>query len=765
MSVASGATLQAGSGGTGSVAINGGTLTGNGSVEGHVTGAGTTVPGRQTGPLTVSGTYQPAGGGALVIGISGPSAPGTDFGQLAVSGSASLNGSLNVVTASGYSPPLCDVYPVVTASSLSGTFGSLNGLSLADRQYRVTYGPTGVNLTVVGPPSVTSASSTTFETGHSGSFTVNTSGCAGFPATLSETGALPSGVTFVDNGDGTATLAGTPAAGTGGSYPLQITASNGVSPDATQSFVLTVDEPPTITSANSTTFETNQAGSFTVDTSGYPAPALSETGALPSGVTFVDNGDGTATLAGTPAAGTGGSYPLQITASNGVSPDAVQSFVLTVDEPPTITSANSATIETNQSGSFTVDTSGYPLVALSETGALPSGVTFVDNGDGTATLAGTPAAGTGGSYPLQITASNGVSPDAVQSFVLTVDQPPAITSANSATFETNQSGSFTVNSSGYPVAALSQTGTLPSGVTFVDNGDGTATLAGTPAAGTGETYPLRITASNGVSPDAVQSFVLTVDQPPAITSENSATFVNGETNSFTVTATGFPAPTFSEIGALPTGVTLSSGGVLSGTPSQLGSFPITVTATNGVSPDASQSFLLTVNQSGTPPTITSANNATFMQGQPGTFTMSATGSPPPTFSETGALPSGITLTSAGVLSGTTDRRGVFLHDQSQQRRVARRNPVVQLDGHHAVPDLDLLAAAHDPRSDLCPGAAPHDRAGTGSDVEVEEGRNLAEGAQAHLGRRPVGYAECQAGGRHEPARPREGHRDGDHEER
>ena len=113
-----------------------------------------------------------------------------------------------------------------------------------------------------------------------------------------------------------------------------------------------------------------------------------------------------------------------------------------------------------------------------------------------------------------------MSPDAVQSFVLTVDQPPAITSANSATFETNQSGSFTVNSSGYPVAALSQTGTLPSGVTFVDNGDGTATLAGTPAAGTGETYPLRITASNGVSPDAVQSFVLTVDQPPAITSEN-----------------------------------------------------------------------------------------------------------------------------------------------------------------------------------------------------------------------------------------------------
>jgi hypothetical protein len=47
-------------------------------------------------------------------------------------------------------------------------------------------------------------------------------------------------VDFTDNGDGTATLAGTPS--TSGSYPITITASNGVSPDYTQSFTLTVNE-------------------------------------------------------------------------------------------------------------------------------------------------------------------------------------------------------------------------------------------------------------------------------------------------------------------------------------------------------------------------------------------------------------------------------------------------------------------------------------------------------------------------------------------
>ena len=53
-------------------------------------------------------------------------------------------------------------------------------------------------------------------------------------------------------------------------------------------------------------------------------------------------------------------------------------------------------------------TAGFPVSALSETGALPSGLSFVDNGNGTATLAGTPAAGTGGTYHLTLSAANGV---------------------------------------------------------------------------------------------------------------------------------------------------------------------------------------------------------------------------------------------------------------------------------------------------------------------------------------------------------------------
>jgi len=87
---------------------------------------------------------------------------------------------------------------------------------------------------------------------------------------------------------------------------------------------------PQITSADHVTFTTGSAGTFAVTATGFPTPALIENGALPSGVTFVDNGDGTATLSGTPATGTRSSYPLTFKAANGVAPDATQSFTLTV---------------------------------------------------------------------------------------------------------------------------------------------------------------------------------------------------------------------------------------------------------------------------------------------------------------------------------------------------------------------------------------------------------------------------------------------------
>jgi Putative Ig domain len=95
-----------------------------------------------------------------------------------------------------------------------------------------------------------------------------------------------------------------------------------------------------------------------------------------------------------------------------------------------------------------------------------------------------------------------------------VGTPPAITSAASASFDTTVTGTFTVQSTGSPTAALTESGALPSGLKFTDNSNGTATIKGAPASGTAGTYVITITAANGVSPAATQRFTLTVIGPP-----------------------------------------------------------------------------------------------------------------------------------------------------------------------------------------------------------------------------------------------------------
>jgi photosystem II stability/assembly factor-like uncharacterized protein len=83
---------------------------------------------------------------------------------------------------------------------------------------------------------------------------------------------------------------------------------------------------PTFTSPNSATFTVGTAGSFTVTTTGTPTPTVTESGTLPSGVTFTPNTSGGGVLAGTATAA--GTSPIILTASNSAG-SATQKFTLT----------------------------------------------------------------------------------------------------------------------------------------------------------------------------------------------------------------------------------------------------------------------------------------------------------------------------------------------------------------------------------------------------------------------------------------------------
>jgi Protein of unknown function (DUF4038)/Putative collagen-binding domain of a collagenase len=121
---------------------------------------------------------------------------------------------------------------------------------------------------------------------------------------------------------------------------------------------------PSVTSASQTTMTEGAQGAFTATTSGSPTPSISMTGALPSGVSFKDNGNGTGTLAGTPAAGTHGVYATNITAQNGVLPNGVQSFTLTVI--PAASSAIVYPLKASANQRYLVDQNNKPVILLGD---------------------------------------------------------------------------------------------------------------------------------------------------------------------------------------------------------------------------------------------------------------------------------------------------------------------------------------------------------------------------------------------------------------
>ncbi len=502
-------------------------------------------------------------------------------------------------------------------------------------------------------PLFISAESFTFTVGSTGTFVIDTHG---YPlATITEKGTLPKGVTFKNNGDGTATLSGKPASGTGGNYTLTLTAANGVSPNAIQVFDLTVLEGPKITSGSSTTFTAGQAGSFAFNTSGFPAPAVKETGLLPAGVTFKNNGNGTATLKGTPLPGSGGVYKITITAANGVGSNATQTLTLTVDESPRISSASHTVFAVSTKGSFTVTTLGFPRPSLTESGTLPTGVTFTDKGNGTATLSGTPAAAAVGLYNFTITAHNGQGGDASQSFALLVGQAPVFDSDSTAYFTPGQTTSFSIQTTATPTAALTESGLLPAGFSFKDNGDGTATLTGSPLAGTaGKTYSVAITAKNGVT--TTQYLTISLGQPPDFNSSSSAYLIAGQSDSFTISTTGTPTAALTESGLLPPGFTFKDNGdgtaTLTGMPSagMIGNtYSITVSAANGFT--TTETLAIDI---GVAPAFTSPDVVNFTLGQNNSFTISTSGTSPVTLDNYSlyGLPNGLTFTNNGDGTGT-----------------------------------------------------------------------------------------------------------------
>jgi hypothetical protein len=167
---------------------------------------------------------------------------------------------------------------------------------------------------------------------------------------------------------------------------------------------------------------------------------------------------------------------------------------------------------------------------------------------------------------------------------------------------------------------------------------------------------------------------------------------------FLLTATGgIPKYSWSATG-LPPGLSLSARGNLAGTPTATGSYQVTVTATDSGLPAAqtSANYTITINNP-PPPVVNNTPPAPGVQNQPYSYTFTANGYPPLTWSESGALPTGLVFSdSTGTLSGTPTQMGSFpisvtATDQFKQSS-ALANFTIEVTTHGFLPTGSMATA-------------------------------------------------------------------------
>jgi len=252
-----------------------------------------------------------------------------------------------------------------------------------------------------------------------------------------------------------------------------------------------------VSSGSSITFAEGTPGIFAVTSQGYPTPKLTESGSLPSGLTFNAI---TGMISGTPVNAT--SSNITLTAHNGVSPDATQTYTLAVSglriSP---TSVNFGTLYLGQIGSqlVTLTNTGTTPITISSVTITAPGNALADYGDITLcppltiTLPATLAAGkscaiavgtlawlkifspTASTATLTITDSVAGSPQSVP-LTAQVINPQAKLSTNRLTFPAQKVGTTSAVKS----ITVTNTGNTPLNI-------GTVTISGNFAQASGTT--------------------------------------------------------------------------------------------------------------------------------------------------------------------------------------------------------------------------------------------------------------------------------------
>lgn len=465
------------------------------------------------------------------------------------------------------------------------------------------------------------------------------SGSSGLLSWSVTSGGLPTGISLGGNG----TLSGTPTASGTFAFTVTVSDSNGAS--ASGGLSITISPALSITTSTLPNGVINVSYSQTLSASGGTGSFSwsLKSGTPPTGIGLSSNGS----VSGTPTAAGTFSFTAQV--SDGVS-TASQGYSISITSPITITSStlpNGATGAAYNASLAAKGGNGGPYTWSLASGSLPPGIGLGANG----LLSGNPSAA--GAFTFSVRASDGVSPPVSGSVSITIFGALSITTTSlpdgvagkpygpESIAAKGGSGTFTWSGSGLPDGlGLSASGTLSGTPTAAGNSVVAATVTDS---NTGQTLTAKI-------PLTIAAATTTLKASPSNLTAGAGV---GGTITGSFTASGGTAPYKFSTSGLPTGISLSDSGELSGSSSVAGTYTATVTVTDSAATPATATAHLTINIFGITSGSLDSGAATVFY----TTSIAASGGTPPFVFSASGLPAGLSLSGNGALTGTLSDSG------------------------------------------------------------------------------------------------------------
>lgn len=654
-----------------------------------------TVPVTGTGPFTysLSGTL-PAG-----LSFAGGVISGTPTSTTSSTVTLTVNNGLSTQNGTGAATSTATIAPVVVAPTVAATAsvtlanlaglnytvtptagspvtswstsgapswlsfsgGVATGTPTAGGVYTVTL--TGTNtagsastvltITVTGPAVVASQTAPSFTAGLSNSYQIAASGNP-TPSTYTATN-LPA---WASLNTSSGLVTGTPPVGTASPVAFSVTVSNGVGAPSTVTLTIPVAVvaptiasttnlsavAPGVTSTQTVSQTGGTPGTFSLGNAMSPAPSWVSINPNTGVVTFTN--PPTSAIAASPW-----TFPVTVTNIAGA---ATSTITVSVSNVPQIPATLSYTVATGSAFShdFSTDVTGgsTPITsAVANGSSLPSWLS-----QSTSVFGGTvPSSPSIFSFTLSLTNANGTTTTAVTITSVTAPSWSSTPTPPQATQGVPYSYTIPTPSGTGPFTYGVSSGSLPAGLTLVGN-----VISGVPT-GNGASN-LTLTATNALgsaSAASASTSITTVVVAPvmAATLTQTATTTSPYNHTFAPTG-GSPVTAWTLGSGAPAGLTLSSGGVLSGTPTAAGASTFTVTASN-TGGNGVTTVTLTVTAPPVVPATATAPVAPTGSAYSYTVPVAGAGSYSYALATGSTLPSWATLNPNGTITGTPTTAG------------------------------------------------------------------------------------------------------------